>query len=684
MTETSPNWKKPSDVMKLRRKKRKLLGNNSSFLKKLRSDDTSNKSGELFPCGTLSSPLYQHTNPFRNGSPLRVISSPNTPELTKTNSALRTFDILDSSQTKVVKNQTSQSGDQTSRLLRSMISGTRAANGDCKESKRQVPALPTASNPQAVCPALPLDWSLKQKLRFISSSFDWCRNVRTTEEAEAINIFLTNQTSQTPEHLKCVPEKCWRSQFLRECLYWIHPNLPWVKLFPRITHEKSMKGVNLGEQVYSSLLSDWSESFLSAFTQLRSGHCPYVYVCTHQFTVLFRNTARLPSSPSSFQDATTTTALSAIVTPTTRGLREALKKEGIEFKMPFNPRGSDRMSLDSESSVGGLDPTSRPSSISSSAGCVAAAINDDDDGDEAENSDDDGDDVDSEADLFEDTNSVATPDDDNRIQSSSTSQRKNLAANNRVKPGGGEEDDDGDGDDEEEDEIFTADEGAAVWLESIGLDKRNFPSLQPHTVRLHREGFREIDCRPESVLVVDSEVSVQALFNFLMNWRACVATVGPHHGIPPTILSPSAFKGAALKSLKVKHSCALQKDQRKVGVLEVSGPVLPCHVQRLVQLMQETQARDFTLSLHTHEPTVGLNAALATTTANNTTATTTSPLSGAASKTLSPSEPLPAVSSPLSPSSPSSSSLPPPAAASLSFKRSLSDVTCTPKGFVWS
>lgn len=66
-----------------------------------------------------------------------------------------------------------------------------------------------------------------------------------------------------------------------------------------------------------------------------------------------------------------------------------------------------------------------------------------------------------------------------------------------------------------------------------------------------REGFKQIDYRPESVIVLDQDIDVQALFNFLLNWRACIAAVGPQHGIPPTILSPNAFKGAALKSLKV-------------------------------------------------------------------------------------------------------------------------------------
>ena len=60
-----------------------------------------------------------------------------------------------------------------------------------------------------------------------------------------------------------------------------------------------------------------TESFTSAFHQLRSQHCPYFYFCTHQFTVLFRAAGVAGQ-----------TGQNAFLTPTTRGLRESLKNEG--------------------------------------------------------------------------------------------------------------------------------------------------------------------------------------------------------------------------------------------------------------------------------------------------------------------------------------------------------------------
>ncbi|XP_052829120.1 protein downstream neighbor of Son isoform X2 [Octopus bimaculoides] len=599
--------------MKLRRKKKRLLENeNSSLRKRLKLDDLSNRNDQISPCASLSS-FYQHKNPFRrnHSTPVRTISSTTEEIRPKTNS-IRLFDTLDTSETNNVKDFRSKTTDHGIHHLLSKDSCKAKRNEDCAE---RVSDVSNVTKKEDFCQDIPFDWSLKLKMRFISLSFDWCKNLRSSEEAEGVSNYLASQLPETTPsaNLKKLPENSWRSHFHRETLYWVHPNLPWVKLFPRITHEKSSNSINLGDQVYSSLLSDWSESFLSAFGQLRSGYCPYLYVCTHQFTVLFK---RMKTSKN---DST----LSAVLTPTTRGLREALKKEGIEFKMPCNPKGTERTSLESEDSNISGGPVSRNSSISSHNSSV------DDDGD------DDGD-IDGEADLFEEQENIVPSSDPEEL-------KRNFQSNGEIE--------------EEEEDGFIADEGAAVWLESIGLDKKNFPSLNPNKVRLHREGFKQIDCRPESVIVLDQDVDVQALFNFLLNWRACIAAVGPQHGIPPTILSPNAFKGATLKSLKVKHSTALQKDRQKISVLEMAGPILPTHVQRLVKLICQTQDQNFSLSLHTHEPTSALNVRMTDASLNQPPSKCSNNKVGSAF---------------------SSTSL------VSAFKHTVSDVTCTPDGFVWS
>lgn len=42
-----------------------------------------------------------------------------------------------------------------------------------------------------------------------------------------------------------------------------------------------------------------------------------------------------------------------------------------------------------------------------------------------------------------------------------------------------------DDEDDDDDEFIDTDEGASVWLESIGLDKKQFPSLDPNKVKLY-------------------------------------------------------------------------------------------------------------------------------------------------------------------------------------------------------
>ena len=70
-------------------------------------------------------------------------------------------------------------------------------------------------------------------------------------------------------------------------------------------------------KISATLHNDWCESFRTLFGLLRARQCPFFYVCTHQFNVLFR--------ASGIGDIAETHAL---MTPTTKGLRDILSKEG--------------------------------------------------------------------------------------------------------------------------------------------------------------------------------------------------------------------------------------------------------------------------------------------------------------------------------------------------------------------
>ncbi|OWF42711.1 protein downstream neighbor of son homolog [Mizuhopecten yessoensis] len=367
---------------------------------------------------------------------------------------------------------------------------------------------------------IPVDWSLKVKMRVISEkSLLWCTQLRTAEEARGISQFLTGP----PDTLMALKESERKAHFQEAGLYWIYPSLPWMKLFPRIAPDAKLRTANIGlldNLVQTALQSDWTESFTSVFHQLRAQHCPYFYVCTHQFSVLFRASAVAGQ-----------TNLSALITPTTRGMRQSLKGEDISFTLP----------------------------------------------------------------VLEHRKNCINPEKGSEVRKKQGTQTKKAEQPYL----------------DDEDEMIDTDEGASVWLESIGLDKKHFPSLEPNKVKIQREGFKLIDNRPESTVhVIGSDV--QALYNYLLNCRSCVATSGPQAGLPPTILSPTAFKGATLKSHQTKHSLVKQMDDNKlikpVHILEICGPVLPHHIASYKWLFQHTQEGHFSLSFNTHEPSISFNA----------------------------------------------------------------------------
>lgn len=76
-----------------------------------------------------------------------------------------------------------------------------------------------------------LDWSLKTKIRFLSSEpFDWCQPLRACDEAESISEFLELKTLFNNEEKPHVLKRRLKSVNM----LWQHPVFPWLKLFPRL------------------------------------------------------------------------------------------------------------------------------------------------------------------------------------------------------------------------------------------------------------------------------------------------------------------------------------------------------------------------------------------------------------------------------------------------------------------
>lgn len=70
-------------------------------------------------------------------------------------------------------------------------------------------------------------------------------------------------------------------------------------------------------------------------------------------------------------------------------------------------------------------------------------------------------------------------------------------------------------------------------------------------------GEKKLDGNDESLIYIRGS-DLNALFNFLINCRATAVTTGPLAGVPPTLLSPVAFHGGTLASLKVSTKLFIQ------------------------------------------------------------------------------------------------------------------------------
>ncbi|KAL5010623.1 hypothetical protein ScPMuIL_012928 [Solemya velum] len=537
---SSPNWKKPSEIMKMHRRKKR-----SSLPNPLKNSLNHTITKPIFGDITNSEKRVKRRNPFARDDDMETPapkrqnveqtddSESPSPQTKSDCSLLRLLN-----QQKVTQNQTLDNKKEVK------------CDADCgddsePEQSEEVDSKPAVSENEAtrllidsksqkkksemICrsQSVPVDWSLKVKMRVVSdSSLTWTSQLKTQEESQGVSNFVRQIDSEEPhaEHSSLSSQK---SSFQSSLMYWVYPNLPWFRNFPRITSDNKgskLPAILMNEEIQNALQADWSESFTSAFHQLRSQQCPYFYLCAHQFTVLFRSPG-LNGYPGP----------NALLTPTTRGLRESLKTEGIEFTLP----------------------------------------------------------------LLEFRKQVNTG--ESPLPESKKEPQLDLKDKKSTDVG----------EDIEEDFLDT-DEGASVWLEELGLDKKSFPSLDPHRVKLQRECFRAIDNRPESLVLVEGG-EVQAIFNFLLNCRGCTATSGPQAGVPPTILAPRAFKGATLRSSKFKHSSAKQADDKgnikHSHIVEVGGPILPHHVQSVCQLLRRTQT-SFSISFNNHEPSLPFNVSI--------------------------------------------------------------------------
>lgn len=166
---------------------------------------------------------------------------------------------------------------------------------------------------------MPMDWCLKTRVRFFCPTDLPATQLKTSQLASGLTSFVrcfdTNQTDSTLDISDA-------TRFNQCTYYWQHPHLPWLTLFPRSAKENN--GITIGERERRALAEEWDYSFRGLFQLLRARQCPYFYLCANTFTVLFRAAGCGGRAE-----------MHALVTPSTRGMRNALRQEGIEYSMPL-------------------------------------------------------------------------------------------------------------------------------------------------------------------------------------------------------------------------------------------------------------------------------------------------------------------------------------------------------------
>lgn len=193
---------------------------------------------------------------------------------------------------------------------------------------------------QKVIKSLPVDWSIKSRVRILSKSLVVSGNLKSTEEASGLTGFVRCLD------LKSSLEISNGARFHQNLMYWQYPHLPWLNLIQRNASANNQFRMNAPEA--DALHKHWMECFRNLFQLLRALQCPYFYVLANQFTILFRAAGIGGRSE-----------MHALVTPTTRGYRQALKDEDIEFIQPMKETslsGSTNTSLETSNHNENKDP----------------------------------------------------------------------------------------------------------------------------------------------------------------------------------------------------------------------------------------------------------------------------------------------------------------------------------------
>ncbi|XP_065352354.1 protein downstream neighbor of son homolog [Cloeon dipterum] len=478
---TSPTtWTRPADVMKLHRQKQRKRALQSRLFDTRKGaldlNDGSKSSNDSSDVPDEKSNAPSTSNPFRSqlSKRFRETYTPAPPCDLDSSCDTTLFQLLNNTSTKDSTSLNAEALSESFANFLDRIAGSQ--NLAAEKSRRRISALP-------------LDWSLKYKIRFFSKKqLPWSQNLKMLDEASGTTAFARCVDLKSSETSPAISTGI-NAQLHQTCLAWQHPNLPWVSLFPRTSHEKNRakKSVPVDPVMKDALHNAWRESFRSLLQLVRAHQCPFFYLCANKFTCLIR-----AAGIGGIEE------IHAVISPTTTGFRKLLLNDEICYSMP----------LQKESSSTNNSPGEQSS----------------------------------------------------------------------------------DGQDEEENEEEVDDEGADEWLQSIGVGLEDIKKLNSAQNKVKASKKPEMDLRPASTIVVQTDAEVMALFNLLLNYRSITTTIGALAGIPPTLLAPVAFHGATLTPLTVGQKTVNLKGEQFYSA-EIVGPVLPHTLRELCRQLEANQTQ---------------------------------------------------------------------------------------------
>ncbi|KAG7205551.1 hypothetical protein KM043_007527 [Ampulex compressa] len=353
-------WKRPDQVMQLHRLKIKKRALQARMNRSCITDKDSQSIRESIQdsSGPSQNGYQKRKNPFSMNESNKKHKEVIQPEL-EASSDNTLFELLKIEAPSAQK--TEEAPVESSLTFASVLSKL--------ESGKTVPEIEISKGEKHI----PIDWTLKTKMRFMSPKpFPWNGKLKTSEEASGTTGFVRClDIGEKETTLDTSPN----ARFHQCCLVWQHPSLPWLELFPRSAGKLSASlasntSVASNQFVKEALYGDWSESFRSLFHLLRARQCPYFYVCANTFTVLFRAAGICGLSE-----------VHALLTPTTRGFRQALKQEEIEYTMPLR-KDTKRRSDTADSGCETLDTSGSNATIDCNQECNENAEDEDEEQEE--------------------------------------------------------------------------------------------------------------------------------------------------------------------------------------------------------------------------------------------------------------------------------------------------------------